>query len=71
MTEDFNSGINAIEDKHSLISLLNKFSFFSDKIGKECAECHQKLLNKEIVSHLRKNNHKSVKLKIIFLTYLF
>lgn len=62
MTEDFNSGINAIEDKHSLISLLNKFSLFSDSIEKECGECHQKMTNKEIISHLRKNNHKSLKL---------
>lgn len=32
MSEDFNEGINAIEDKHSLISLLNKLSFFSESV---------------------------------------
>ena len=62
MSEDFNEGINAIEDKHSLISLLNKLSFFSESVEKECVDCHQKLLNQEIISHLRKNNHKSIKL---------
>ena len=62
MTEDFNEGINAIEDKQSLISLLNRFSLFSEYTEKECAECHQKLFNKEIISHLRKSNHKSIEL---------
>jgi hypothetical protein len=62
MTEDFNEGINTIEDKQSLISLLNKFSLFSESIEKECVDCHQKMKNKEIIFHLRKNNHKSIKL---------
>ena len=62
MTEDFNEGINTIEDKQTLISLLNKFSLFSESIEKECAGCHEKLTNKEIISHLRKNNHKSIQL---------
>ena len=62
MTEDFNEGINTIEDKQSLISLLKKFSLFSESVEKECAECHEKLTNKEIISHLRKSNHKSIQL---------
>ena len=65
MTEDFNEGPPAIEDKQSVIDYIEDSSLKIEHI--ECAECRKKFSNvkseehqKQIVPHLKEFNHNSI-----------
>ena len=65
MTEDFNEGPPAIEDKQSVIDYIEDSSLKIEHI--ECAECRKKFSNvkseehqKQIIPHLKEFNHNSI-----------
>ena len=69
MTEDFNEGPVAIEDKHSTMIKIDKYNLYFSKLGHiECCNCHQKFFIEKnegenpLIMHLKENHHNSIKI---------